>query len=171
MWLTSVISSAIEQGFRKVKAVLTGKSNVQTGYECSPYGIDSCPVKTTKVIYSYTDNNSEKVALGYVLNNKIAEPGETIVYGTDADGAKTSVLFFTGGEIKFSVATSVSILGDDDNAVRYAALNTGLQNLVTAINAQTALIQTGILGVGGAYPRSPVSLNISAAKITEIKTT
>src|SRR5690606_8847873 len=95
--------------------------------------------------------------------DQLAAIGELRLYATDGNGQlQTFVWLKNDGTIELG--------GNTDNAVRYLPLNTALQGQVTDINAELVKIQTAITGLGGAYAHTPVSIDISGAKIEEIKT-
>jgi len=64
----------------------------------------------------------------------------------------------------------IQLSGDADNAVRFSPLDSNLQNLVTAIQTELGKIATGIAGAGGSYTPGTLNLDLSGAKIEEIKT-
>jgi len=64
----------------------------------------------------------------------------------------------------------LQLLGDADNAVRFAPLDSNLQSLVSSIQCELVKIATGIAAAGGSYTPGTLSLDIDAAKIDEIKT-
>lgn len=150
--------SLVREGRRLITAIIYGKDGVRDSYECSPFGIDSNPYKGIKTVYSTTTNSGEQVNIGYINENVRAAVGETYIYSTNTSGA----LSFT---IKIKNDGTCEMGGNADNAVRYTPLNTGLQNELTAINANFATIATAL-----SITLPTVTLNISASKINEIKT-
>jgi hypothetical protein len=83
------------------------------------------------------------------------------------------------GTIVFNY-TTMTLNGTADNPVRYIPLNTALQAAITTINTNFSNIATAIATVAAAaglpptppqYTPTAVSLDISAAKINDIKTT
>ena len=64
----------------------------------------------------------------------------------------------------------LELMGNSDNAVRYSPLDTELQLFKDAIQGELTKIQTAITGLGGVYVPGTLSLDISGAKIDEIKT-
>jgi len=164
MNITKVISTSFDIVKRRITKVLKhGKDNVVTGLECAPYGIDSNPIADMRAIYSITEDTGRKVIIGYININQLAGVGETRIYSTDSNGVLKSFIWLKNdGTYQFG--------GTADNAVRYAPLNTGLQQLVTALQSELALIAAGIATGGGSYTPGTLNLNITGSKINEIKT-
>lgn len=77
----------------------------------------------------------------------------------------------TSSADKILVRTSgdLELQGDAQSAVSYTPLDAGLQSLVSAIQAELVKIQTGIVGAGGAYTPGTLTLDISAAEVTNVK--
>lgn len=148
---------------RIVKFLRLGKKDVQTSYEVSPYGIDAAPVKDMIAIYAPTGEQGKTVLLGYVNRKQLATAGELHLYSTDSNGTEKF-------RIKLRGNGTVEVGGDAHNAVRYTPLNTELSNFKTQIQAELAKIQTGITMGGGSYTPGTLTLDISNAKIDEIKT-
>lgn len=164
MNVVNIISSAFDSAKRRVlKFYRLGKSDVRTAYDASPYGFDGNPIKNMRAIYSETGTVGEQVIIGYINKNLLAAPGESRMFSTDDSGnLKMFIWLKKDGTMQLG--------GAADNAVRYAALNTALQAEKDLINIELTKIQAAITGVGGAYTKADISVNISAAKINEIKT-
>lgn len=164
--LTKVISTEfndIKQ--RLIKVLGFGKNDIQKPIQASPSGDDSNPIKGMIAVYGDTNDLSEKVIIGYLNKTQLAEPGEKRLYSVDSNGAlKAYAWFKANGDIHLN--------GDTDNAVRWTALNTQLQNEVTALNAEFVKIAAAINAlVPGLYTPATITLNINSAKINDIKTT
>jgi hypothetical protein len=161
--LSRVISSTVEEGWRIVKVLCFGKDDVRTADAVAPYGIDSNPIKDASAVYAPTADMEQAVIIGYLNPSAKAEKGELRLYSTNEAGdEKTYVWLKADG--------TLLIGGNADNAVRYTPLNAGLQDLKTAINTELGKIQTAITSLGGSYAKLNVSVNISGAKINEVKT-
>lgn len=85
------------------------------------------------------------------------------------DGQQTTVVLWqdpkTGDAIVYDATVpEIRILGKGDNLVTYTALNTALQNLVTAINAKFATKQDAAGAAGG------LSIDISGSKAKHLRT-
>ena len=164
MNIVTTISTFIKSSkWRIVKAYHRGISDVRTGYEIGPFGFDSNPIEGMKAIYSRTSVNGRPVIVGYINKNQAVNPGESRMYSVDEDGA---VLIF----VKCNDEGKILLGGEADNAVRYAALDQQLQGLITTLNAQLALIATGIATGGGSYSPATLTLDLTTAKINEILT-
>jgi hypothetical protein len=129
----------------------------------APYGIDSNPIKDMIAIYAPTEEKGKTIIVGYVNKNHVADIGELRLFSTNSSGVVQSYVWIKNTGI-------IELAGNTDNAVRYAALNTALTAHNNAVQAELIKIQTAITGLGGAYVNIPVTINISSAKINEIKT-
>lgn len=164
MNITTVISTAFDTVKRRITKVRRrGKDDVQTAIEIAPYGCDSNPIAGMRAIYSPTEDKGKKVIIGYINKDQLAEVGEHRLYSTDSNGV---LKFF----IWLKNDGTLEIGGNSDNAVRYSPLNTGLQQFKSDIQAQLALIATGIAAGGGSYTPGTLTLDISNSKIQQIKT-
>lgn len=146
-----------------IKVLRYGKSDVQTADPVLPHGIDSKPVVDDIAVYAKTNSSNQGIILGYLKNSDITAEGETRIYATDTNG----VLKF---DIKLKNDATCELGGDADNAVRYSPVNTALNQQATDINTELGKISTAIASLGGAYTPATISIDISGAKIDEIKT-
>lgn len=164
MQLVKIISSEIKSLKRTIKALRFGKNDVQNTIEAMPYGIDSAPIKDMVAVYSETSERGKAVIIGYINKNQIAEPGEFRTFSTDSSGDVQFYIYQKkDGTCHFG--------GDADNLVRYKKLKDAMDQLVLDLKAEFTLIQAGILAGGGSYNPTPTfDIDISAAKIIEIKT-
>jgi hypothetical protein len=157
-WVKSVL---IDKGERMIK-VLRGNNDARTADQVSPFGIDSSPINDLIAIYAETEGDT-RLIMGYLNKDQLAAPGETRIYSVDETGGlKTYAWVKKDGTIELG--------GDSHNLVRYVPLNTGLQDFVTFINQQLALISSGIATAGGSYTPGTATINISESKIEELKT-
>lgn len=163
--LVKVISTELNEiTQRLVKVLRYGKRDIKTPYEASPFGTDSnCPPGWIAV-HCETGDKGETVIVGYLNKKQLVDVGEHKIYSTDKDGKiqQTYILLTNTGIIELG--------GKVDNAVRYLALNTALQQEAALINTELGKIATAITNLGGAYTPTPIVLNISASKINEVKT-
>lgn len=158
--VTKVISNSIKSATRFVKFLRMGKSDVQECRQVAPYGDDSSPIKGMAAIYAKTGEVGKPVIIGYVNKNQIADVGEKRIFSTDADGNVQMFLHLKNdGTAEFG--------GDADFMVRYNELKIGFDQLQKEFNAHT---HTGNSGSPTTAPLVPSTADISAAKITEIKT-
>ena len=152
----------IASGF--IKVLRFGKEDIVTPLVSLPYGIDSKPIKNKRGVISDTRKKGKNVILGYLLESEKTESGEIRLYATDDDGVEK---FY----VHLKKDGTCEIGGDVDNMVRYIPLNAGLQAEKTLINAELAKIAVAINAiVPNSYAVTPISVDISAAKIDEIKT-
>jgi hypothetical protein len=161
--LKVILSNLDNLGRRLVKAYRYGSIDVQTPIQVSPFGLDSAPIKDMVAVYSKTDSDDTNVLLGYFNTNLLAEEGETRLFSTDAQGnVKNFIWLKKDGKMQLG--------GTVDHAVRYQKLQDGLDAMVSLINQNLPLIQSGIATAGGSYTPISVTLNISDAKIETITT-
>jgi len=97
----------------------------------------------------------------YSLNIQI-EAGETAIYSTDAAGGTVKAL------IKLKADGTIEINGSSKKLVTHTELNTALQTFITALNLHTH----GVISLGAptSPPAGPMSVDISAAATTTVKT-
>lgn len=164
MNITTILETFFDSGKRILKVLRLGKNDVQTSFESSPFGFDSNPVKEMKAIYSKTESSGQSVIIGYINKSQIAEVGESRIFSTDTDGNLVFSLHLKNdGTAEFG--------GNSDNLIRYLQLNNALSLEVQKINVELVKIATGLNAiVPGSYVHTPVTVDISAAKIDEIKT-
>jgi phage baseplate assembly protein V len=150
---------------------------------------DSTPFDVNEHVVAVMDANFENgVILGAIYDKKTSPAGgnkdkrrtvfkdgsfiefdrSTGVYKIETKG---DLKLKSDAKVRIDAGTFLELLGTTDNLVRHAALNTSLQAAITALNAELVKIATGLNAiVSGSYIHVPVSLNISSAKINEIKT-
>jgi len=165
MKLSWINSTSLKEGYRMIKSSIT-KGLVNTTKVSHPFGFDSNPTENYMAIIAETQSNDEPVIVGY-LNPRAIEalsPGDSALYSTDANGnIIASIVMRNNG--------TAELLGTGDNAVRFAPLDSGLQDFKTGIQQELTKIQVAIAGVGGAYTPGTLTVDINGAKIDEIKTT
>lgn len=135
-----------------------GTYDPRTAAESTPYGVDSSPIKDMVAVYGFTASDDDQVVLGYINKEALATQGELRLFSTDANGTfKCNVWLQDNGDI---------LIGDSkipasyvNNFVKWTELNTALQALVLAINANFTTLSL-----------PSVTLNIVPAKTTKIKT-
>jgi len=162
--LAKVISTEFDDARRRVVKVLgLGKRDVQTPLQASPFGSDSNPPEGFRAIYAKTGTKGDTFIIGYINVDQVAEVGEHRLFSTDENG---NLAF----EARMRNDGTFELGGSVDNLTRHAALNTELQKLIVSLQAELALIATGIAAGGGAYSPGVLQLDISNAKIEELKT-
>jgi hypothetical protein len=154
-----IILSRVKQATNEfIKVLRFGKSDVQTSKQFLPFGVDSKPIKESLAAQAVTSNSAETIVLGYKIESETTKEGEFRIFATDSEGAEVfSVHFKNDGTCEFG--------GNVDNFVRFLKLDQALQTFITDLNTK---LVGAFGGVGGSWPGT--SLNISAAKIEEVKT-
>ena len=153
MFIARFVKAKITALIRTMTVNGRGTYDPRTATDVAPYGIDSCPEPDAQIIYADTEAQDQQVTLGVVNEQAKATSGQTRVYC-----AGSADILLTGSNIELA--------GNADNAIRFAALNTALQNYFTALNIN---ITAGVSSAGGAYTAPPAP-DFTAAKINEIKT-
>jgi hypothetical protein len=175
MKLTKVISAKIQGAISYVKYLGLGKSDVQETPQISPYGIDSAPIKDMVGLYVETGVKGENVLIGYIFKNAVALPGEIKLYSQNDAGVEQAFIHLkNNGDIYFK--------GDDDNLVRWGALNTAQEEIVDKLNeligswnswcnayVPGSPVFTGLPATAVSLVVNPTTANISAAKIEALK--
>lgn len=153
-------------GQRLVKSFIM--NGTATAEQVAPFGDDSVPLRGMDVIYAETESDEQPVIIGCMNLNLMAGPGEKRMFAMklNDDGKTYSEVFYTW----MKADGTFEIGGDIDNAVRYAKLNEGLQAQITKMQTQLGLIAAAIAVAGGSYTPGDITLDISGAKINEIKT-
>jgi hypothetical protein len=131
---------------------LSNSDDIQTVEYVSLPGQDANPKNGTKV-FIIEVGPSYKIAIG--ADDGITpgmDTGEQRFYSVNDAGAIQAFI----NMLKTGI---IEINGNGDFAVRWTALNTGLQNMLTALNAD-------IVVAGGA---GSTTLDISGAKVDEVK--
>jgi hypothetical protein len=148
---------------RIVKVLRFGQNDVQSPIESAPYGHDANPVKDMVAVYGETREQGKTVIVGYINVNQLAEVGENRLYSTNSQGQlQTYIWLKANGDILLG--------GDADNSVRYSPLSSELTAFKNSLQTELVKIQTGLSGVGGVYTPGTLTIDISQAKIEEIKT-
>jgi len=162
--LVKILSTTVSAGARIAKFLGLGNADVQTAAVAAPYGIDSNPVKDMVAIYSSTIQQGEPVIIGYINRNSIAEVGGLRMYSTNTDGQEQVYIYLRA-------SGKIELAGNGDNVVRYIALDAGLQQSIVTLNTNYTTLVSLLAGVGLVYTPTPVTLDISAAKVNEVETT
>lgn len=163
MRLTKIISSAIVKGRLIIKVLGFGSKDVQTVNSVQPFGIDSNPVTGYRGIWARTESAENRILLGILFERATAQPGELRLYAENDAGTEVY-------SIHIKKTGVCEIGGNTDNSVRYQKLDDGLQNAISDLNTELGKIRTAITRLGGSYTKTDVELDISEAKINNIKT-
>lgn len=174
--IVKVISSAIEEGLRKIKVQRLGKSDIQTPFQGNPAGIDSQPIPGLKAIHAQTGEKGEPVIIGYINEELLAADGEIRVFSLDSDGVLQAYLMAKNDGI-------LEVNGSADFMVRYSELETAydqlksdFDNFVSTYNTHTHPVPgvtAGAVSVVASVTTatgSPSTGDISGAKIDNVKT-
>lgn len=116
-------------------------------------GEDTKPAIGSRV---YVIGESEAYKLGIATSDDLkseVDPGEKEIYSTDSP-ATTKM-----ARIKLNADGNIDLNANTDNAVSWADLNTALQNMLTALNAD-------IVVAGGA---GSTTLDLSSAKVDSVR--
>lgn len=167
--LVKIVDTKLKDAKRFIKALVSGTNNVQEVIEIAPHGIDSNPPNNKIGAYSTTNVQGVNFIYGYINNKQIAAKGESRVYSTDSSGVvKFNVWLRASGECL--LGRSIDEADYVDNLVRFTPLDAAIQSdIVAFINAQLPLIATGIAAGGGSYTPATMSVDISGAKVDELK--
>lgn len=131
---------------------LTNADDIQTVEYVPMPGTDANPINGTRV-YIFEVSASYKIAIGAVPTvTPSSDTGENFLLSTDDSGVVQAL-------IKLLKTGIIEINGNADFAIRFNALDTALQSMLTALNADIAV-------AGGA---GNTTLDISAAKVDEVK--
>lgn len=163
MRLTKIISTAIVKGSLIIKVLGFGSKDVQTVSSVQPFGIDANPNKNYRGIWARTESAENRILLGILFERATAQPGEIRFYAENDAGSEVY-------SIHIKKTGICEIGGNADNAVRYQKLDDGLKDVITDINTELGKIQSAISSLGGSYAMQTLLLDISNAKITNIKT-
>lgn len=148
---------------RTIKFRRLGKNDIQTSDEALPYGIDSNPIKDMVAVYAETGEKGKTVIIGYINKKQVAEVGETRLFSTNSSGVLQNYIWLKANG-------NIEVGGNTDNMVKYSPLNTAMQTLIANINIQLTAISVGIASAGGSYTPTPLTLDITGAKIDKVKT-
>ena len=165
MILSKIISTAIVKGLLKVKVLGLGSSDVKTVFNLLPFGIDSNPSKDYRAIYADTGINGEKVLLGVLNKQILAEAGEIRIFSEIEGEIATFIHLKKNGKIE---------LGGDSNFIaKFNELKTGFDQLKGDLNSHiqnyNSHVHPGVTA-GGASTAVTVSTSTeSEADIDEAK--
>lgn len=163
----------IKNAMRYVQAQVFGAKDVREAPLVQPFGVDANPVANLRAIYASTTAQGEKIFLGFINTDALAEAGEIRIYSV-GDGDTASVWCKADGTLELN--------GDEDFAVlfnklkiEFNSLKSTVTDLVGAFNAhQHATAGTGPpvspTPIPGQIPATPPSANIDNAKNSRIKT-
>jgi len=154
--------ATINKARRILKVFVRSKIDVFTSYQVGQHGDDSCPVKDADLVHTKTATD-DSVILGVISTNQKCNPGERRIFATDSTGVEKIDIYLRNDG-------TIEVGGTGDNFVKYTPLNSAMSQLILDINAELVKISAGVATGGGSYVVSPLSLNLSGAKTTKIKT-
>lgn len=164
--ITKVISTFIENTFRRIKFYFFGNIDVRSAFQATPFGIDSSPIKGMSAIYSDTATSGKTVIIGYINKNQLAADGETRLFSLDSTGALKAYLWIKANG-------TIEIGGSTKNMVRFQELESGFNALKTSLNNFITVFNAHVHSAHGtptATPGTSSTASIEDAKIDEIKT-
>jgi phage baseplate assembly protein V len=138
------------------------------------YGVVICAIYDTKnkPVIGNKDVRTTKYSDGSFIKFDRAAKKLTVSCEGDIEIVKSTNTKITASQkITLTPGTVIELAGSVDNAVKHLALDTALQTFVTAVNVELGKIATGLNAiVPASYVVLPTTLNISSAKVTEVKT-
>ena len=158
--LVKTISTQITNLIRTVKVSRYGKDDTVTGMEAMPYGDDSNPIAGMDAVYLELSSRKNKVIVGYINKQQLADIGEKRIYSTDANG---NVQFY----IWLHADGTCDFGGNANHLAQYEALATAFNELQTKFNNFAAAYTPGSPTSVG----TPPTIAQSTADITEAKLT
>jgi hypothetical protein len=173
MDITKTISTQLDSlKNRVVKVLRFGKTDIRTAKEAAPYGTDSNPIKGMTAVYAQTSNKRDRVIVGYLNKNQLADVGEHRIFSTDSNG---DLQFY----VWLKSDGTMQLGGNEKHLARFEELKSGFDALREDHNAllQEFKVHThpgvttgaGVTGVP-VSTSSPSTASIDDSKIAEIKT-
>jgi hypothetical protein len=149
---------------RILKVLRYGQNDAVTAKEAGYFGFDSGPMKNMMAVYAPTVQKGEKVIIGYINLEQLAQPGETRVFSCDEQGVvKTQIWLRNNGTIEIG--------GAEDWMVRYSKLEEAFNEFQQKWNTFAAAYTPGSSSSVGTPPTAEESMaDITEAKINEIRT-
>lgn len=149
--LVKTISTSIKNLMRIIKVSRYGKDDTVTGLEAMPYGDDSNPITGMSAVYLELSSRKNKVIVGYINKQQLADVGEKRIYSTDANGnVKFYLWLHADGTCEFN--------GKDNHLTQYEALKVAFDQLKSDFNAH-------VHPSNGAPPTVPSTADMSGAKL------
>ncbi len=149
--LVKTISTAIANLIRTVKVSRYGKDDTVTGKEAMPYGDDSNPIAGMDAVYLELSSRKNKVIVGYINKQQLADVGEKRIYSTDANGkVQFYIWLHADGTCEFN--------GKDNHLTQFEALQTAFNELKSDFNNH---VHTS----NGSPPTVPSTADMSGAKL------
>lgn len=156
MILSKVISTLQEKGRLIVKILGAGSSDIKTVFNLTPFGLDSNITKNYRAIYADTAIDGEKVLIGVILKNAIADVGETRIFSENSEGNEA----FT---IHLKNDGSCELGGDTDNMVRYSILKEEYDKTKAVLDAILNILNGAPVNEPGNGSPSALQIALSTA--------
>ena len=158
--LVKTISTQITNLIRTIKVLRYGNDDTVTGMEAMPYGDDSNPIAGMDAVYLELSSRKNKVIVGYINKQQLADIGEKRIYSTDANGnVQFYIWLHADGTCEFN--------GNTNHLTQYEALATAFNELQTKFNNFAAAYTPGSPTSVG----TPPVIAQSTADITQAKLT
>jgi hypothetical protein len=142
-YITGIIVSRVNN---EIQALLFGIS-----------GDDSPPLPEDRLFIVKKEGTGEYSIVGVLAESQGAEPGEKKLYSRDSNGEKKALIFLKKDGI-------IELNGNNDFAVKFNNLNTGLQAFIVDLNAK---LTTAFAAVPVTWPGT--SIDIDNSKVDEVK--
>lgn len=144
-----------------LQCTLSSNEDVQTIEYVGQPGEDVNPLNGTAVmIIPISESYKIAIAADDGIVPSMSE-GEKKIYSISGGTIAAFINFLESGVLELN--------GNSDFAVRFNALNTNIQSIITQINANLTLIATEIGGLGGSYTPVPVVEDLTPSKVNEVK--
>lgn len=170
--MTVLSSEVVERGRRWIKGLRTGTKDVRTASQVTPFGIDSVPLKNMRAIFGRTEERGRSVIIGYLLDDMIAQEGETRLFSLNSAGELQTYLWLKKDG-------TILLGGDAKNLARFQELKAGFDQLKADLNDLISKYNTHVHsgvstggGVSGTTSTTDTAstASIDDAKIDQIKT-
>lgn len=149
--LVKTISTALKAMVRTIKVSRFGKDDTVTGLEAMPYGDDSNPIANMDAVYLELSSRKNKVIVGYVNKQQLADVGEKRLYSTDVNGTPQFYIWMhADGTCEFG--------GKNNHLTQFEALQTAFNQLKSDFNAH-------VHSSNGTPPTVPSTADVSGAKL------
>lgn len=134
MILTRLLSTALDKTGKWIaKVQRMGKSDIQTGYQATPYGVDSNPIDGMVALFHDTVRKGDNVVVGYLQKNMMAAKGEIRIFSTDSQGNLKSWIWLKNDG-------TIEINGNANHLTQYEAMKTAFDQLKTDLNSARAAL-------------------------------
>ena len=147
----------------EVKGTIKASENI-TATIFGQAGIDSKPLSGDAFAFIEKGTRGGKTVIGFLDTQNASETqdGEVKINGRDSSGVIQSYAFIKADG-------TIELNGNTDFAVSYNELLTILSQLATDLNTNLTDIKTAITGLGGSYVPTPITIDLTPAKISTVK--